>query len=99
MSSAVPATGIVNNPATIATPAHRALELGKHFPLRSQQASSNRKIEIRCHKKSPASVGKWVTRSENATRLGHSVSCACEAKNSVHVGNNSGRRIFSTPGK
>ena len=78
---------------------HRALELGKHFPLSSQQASSNRKTEARCHKKSPTSIGKWVTRNENAMRLGNSVSCACEAKNSVPVGNNSGCKVFSTLGK
>src|SRR5580698_7531618 len=66
---------------------------------RRQLAASNKKIEIRCHRKATHGRGRCVARTEKAIRLGYKVWPACSPKNSVLAGNKLGLRIFRTPGR
>src|SRR5665213_4533891 len=99
MYNAVPAIGRVRSEAIRATPHHHACGLRKSSPLNCQQARSNKKIEPNSNASKMTSRGKCVMRTEPATKFGKRVKCAWEEKNSELKGNNSGRNIFSTPGR
>src|ERR1035437_3131839 len=96
--------GKVSNAAIKATAAQRALlssnvsDSNKAEASR-QLAASNKKIEIRCHRKAAHGNGRCVARTEKAIRFGYNVCPACSPKNSAFAGNKLGFRIFRTPGR
>src|SRR5580698_612091 len=66
---------------------------------RRQLAASNKKMEIKCHRKAIHSRGRCVARAEKAIKFGYNVWPACSPKNSALAGNRLGFRIFRTPGR
>src|SRR5208282_2746978 len=62
-------------------------------------AASNKKMEIRCHRKAAHGNGRCVALTEKAIRFGYKVCPACSPKNSAFAGNKLGFRIFRTPGR
>src|SRR5262245_25812269 len=99
MYSAVPATGIVNNDATRATPAHRASGSGNASDTIFQQANSVRNIESTYQMNKARSKGRRETRTEAAISSSNSVRCAWFRKNSAPNGYRDGFRIFLMPGR
>jgi hypothetical protein len=64
-----------------------------------QLATSNKKMELRCHRSAAHGNGRCVARTEKAIRFGYRVCPACSPKNSAFAGNSRGFRIFKTPGR
>src|SRR5260221_14621496 len=82
-----------------ATAPQRAFSFSNMADATRQLAASNKKIEIRCHRKAAQGSGRCVARNEKAIRFGYSVCPAWSLKNSAFSGNRRGFRIFRTPGR
>src|ERR1035438_3997596 len=93
--------GKVSKAAIRATADQRAISLSKAHPSKSdsnkadarrQLATSNKKMEISCHREAAHGSGRCVTRTEKAIRFGYSECPACSPKNSAFTGNRLDRK-------
>src|SRR5580698_11319700 len=66
---------------------------------RRQLAASNKKMEIKCHRKAIHSRGRCVARAEKAIKFGYLVCRLLLEKKKELDGNRLGFRIFRKPGR